>query len=106
MEKRPLDPNWFYEDRRTTPRWRDGVLPSAGLYLLDGAYHAAVYGTAEEQRLFERGALLVAGVRFDGLPMEAPPPAEAHLVSVYPASPSPLGHKRTVERLGWTPTRN
>ena len=106
MQKKPFEPDSYYEERRIAPRWRKGVLPSAGIYLLDDAYHVAVPGTPAERALAERGALLVAGVRFDGQPME-PQLRDARVVSLVPAAPSPLGHKRTLERqLGWTPTRN
>lgn len=58
----------------------------AGIYLLDGSYHVAVYGTRTEQHLREAGALWVAGLVWDEEEAER---------SVAGGSPSPFPLRRT-----------
>ncbi|HEX5726326.1 MAG TPA: hypothetical protein VFX98_12715 [Longimicrobiaceae bacterium] len=58
----------------------------AGIYLLEDRYFVAVFGTRAEERLLERGALLVASLVWD--------PEEAER-SVAGGSPSPLPAWRT-----------
>ena len=106
MEKKPLEPNYFYEDRRTAPKWKRGVLPAAGIWLLDGAYHVAIHGSPAERRLAEGGALPIAGVRFDGQPMEPQPRDEPHLVALYLNERDQAGSRRSVEKLGAAPGPN
>jgi hypothetical protein len=106
MKDEELLPDSFYEERRITPKWRQGVLPNAGIWLADGRYHVAVYGSAAQARLVEHGALLVAGVVFDGSHAERPVRGDAAF-DVYPAAElaKPRGH-RSLEMLGWPPIGN
>ena len=96
MEEKSLVPDSHYEYRRRTVRWRAGVLPAAGIYLLDGEYRVAVRGGAEERRLRREGALAVASVTFDGSGMEARPGVGEHLIGAYP--PVRLAGLRTLRR--------
>lgn len=105
MEKRPIEPDSHYEERRIAPRWQHGVLPSAGIYLLRGDYHVAVPGTPAWARLVGDGALFVAGIRFDAQPMETAPD-EPDVVALYVSERDRLGSGRTVEKLGGPPARN
>lgn len=106
MKDKELLPDSFYEERRITPKWRSGVLPSAGIWLADGRYHVAVYGSEAQERLEEHGAILVAGVAFDGSHAERPVRADATF-DVYPAAELPkLGNRRALEMLGWAPASN
>ena len=84
MEEKSLVPDSYYEHRRRSVRWRAGNLPAAGIYLLDGEYHVAIHGSAEERRLQRDGALAVASVTFDGAGREAQPRAGEHLIGSYP----------------------
>jgi len=106
MEKRPLEPDSHYEERRIAPKWQRGVLPGAGIYLLRGDYHVAIPGTPAEDRLIGDGALFVAGVRFDAEPMESAPRDEPDVVALYLSERDRLGSGRTVETLGGRPARN
>lgn len=72
MRDEELLPDSFYEERRITPTWRRDALPSAGIWLAEGRYHVAAYGSAAHARLEEVGAILVAGVTFDGSHAERP----------------------------------
>lgn len=85
MEEKSLVPDSHYEYRRRVLRWRAGVLPAAGIYLLDGEYRVAVHGSAEERRLRREGAVAVASVTFDGAGMEAQPRGGEHFIGTYPA---------------------
>lgn len=105
MEKRPLEPNSHYEERRIAPKWKHGVLPSAGIYLLRGDYHVAIPGTPAHAHLVGEGALFVAGLRFDALPMEAAP-RDPDVVALYVSERDRLGSGRTVETLGGPPAAN
>ncbi|MDB4951262.1 MAG: hypothetical protein JWM27_3911 [Gemmatimonadetes bacterium] len=49
-----------------------GSLPRAGIFLLDGGYRVAAFGSRAERRLVDDGALLVAHLRFDRDPREGP----------------------------------
>lgn len=102
MKDKELFPDSFYEERRITPRWRQGTLPNAGIWLADGRYHVVVYGSAAEAELVEHGALLVAGVVFDGSHAERPVRGDATF-DLYPseALANPRG-RRALEALGWT----
>jgi hypothetical protein len=106
MKDRELFPDSFYEERRVTPKWRQGVLPSAGIWLAEGSYHVAVYGSAAASALAERGALLVASLVFDGSHAERPVRGDAAF-DVYPAAElaKPRG-RRAMEMLGWAPIGN
>ena len=106
MKDRELLPDSFYEERRITPKWRQGVLPNAGIWLADGGYHVAVYGSAAQEELVERGALLVASLVFDGSHAERPVRGAAAF-DLYPAAG--LAHprsRRALEMLGWAPIGN
>ena len=106
MKDRELFPDSFYEERRVTPKWRHGVLPNAGIWLAEGRYHVAVYGSAAQERLEELGAILVAGVAFDGSHAERPVRGAAAF-DVYPAAElARRRHPRTLEMLGWAPASN
>ena len=106
MKDKDLFPDSFYEERRITPKWRQGMLPNAGIWLADGRYHVAVHGTPAQERLVEHGALLVAGVVFDGSHAERPVRGDATF-DMYPAGElaKPLG-RRAFEMLGWAPIGN
>ena len=106
MEDRKLIPDSFYEERRMTIRWRRNTLPHAGIWLVDGRYEVAAYGSPAEASLLERGALLVAGVAFDRHHGERPVTGDV-LLDVIPAAGLPkLGRQRVVETLGWAPASN
>lgn len=106
MEDRKLIPDSFYEERRMTVRWRQSTLPRAGIWLVDGRYEVAMYGSAAEETLRDRGAILVAGVAFDRDHGERPVAGDLTL-DPYPAAGLPrLGGLRAAETLGWTPTSN
>jgi len=106
MKDKELLPDSFYEERRITPKWRQGVLPNAGIWLADGRYHVAVYGSPAQERLVEHGALLVAGVVFDGSHAERPVRGDATF-DVYPAEDlAKPRSRRALEMLGWTPIGN
>jgi hypothetical protein len=106
MKDRELVPDSFFEERRTTPRWRQGVLPNAGIWLAGGGYQVAVAGTPAHQRLLEAGALLVAAVVFDGSHAERPVRGTA-TCDLYPAGDlARPGSRRALEMLGWAPIGN
>jgi len=107
MRDKELLPDSFYEERRITPKWRQGVLPNAGIWLAaDGGYHVAVYGSAAQAELVERGALLVAGVVFDGSHAERPVRGDAAF-DLYPAAELARARgRRAFEMLGWAPIGN
>lgn len=106
MEDRKLIPDSFYEERRHAIRWRQNTLPRAGIWLLDGCYEVAVYGSAAEVALQERGALLIASVVFDRDHGERPVTCDMAL-EAFPADDLPvLGKQRAVETLGWAPVSN
>jgi hypothetical protein len=50
--------------------WISSIELGAGIYLLEGRTHMAGHSSPAEQSLLERGALLVASVRFDREPHE------------------------------------
>ena len=106
MKEKELLPDSFYEERRITPRWRQGVLPNAGIWLADGGYHVAVYGSPDQERLMERGALLVASVVFDGSHTERPVRGGAAFYLYPAAAPAKPASRRAFELLGWTPIGN
>jgi hypothetical protein len=106
MKDRELLPDSFFEERRTTPRWRHGVLPNAGIWLADGGYHVAVRGTPAHQRLVERGALPVADPVFDGSHAERPVRGDATFDLYRAADLARPGSRRAMEMLGWTPIGN
>ena len=106
MRDRELLPDSFYEERRITPKWRRDTLPSAGIWLAEGRYHVAVYGSPAQERLQELGAILVAGVVFDGSHAERPVRGDASL-DLYPAAELARARRpRTLEMLGWAPASN
>jgi hypothetical protein len=106
MRDKELLPDSYYEERRITPRLRSGVLPSAGIWLLDGGYHVEVYGGAAQARLQQAGAILVASVVFDGSHAERPMRGVAAL-ELYPAAElAKAGNRRLVESIGWAPIGN
>jgi hypothetical protein len=106
MEEKNLVPDSFYEERRITPRWRHGALPRAGIWLADGGYHVAVYGSDAEAKLLDRGAILVASLVFDGSHAERPVRGDVTLELYPPGDLPPLGRQRAAETLGWAPQRN
>jgi hypothetical protein len=76
--------------------WTKGAGHPAGIYHLDGRIHFAAHQSPAEAALRERGALLVASVRFDRDPLEA----------AHPGHPvRPLGAHAALHRLA-PPTRN
>jgi sorbitol-specific phosphotransferase system component IIA len=103
MRDRELLPDSFYEERRITPKWRRDTLPSAGIWLAEGRYHVAVYGSAAQARLEELGAILVAGVAFDGSHAERPVRGGVTF-DLYPLPE--LRHPRALDALGWAPASN
>ncbi|HEV7589191.1 MAG TPA: hypothetical protein VGO40_13835 [Longimicrobium sp.] len=106
MKDKELLPDSFYEERRITPRWRQGVLPNAGIWLADGGYHVAVYGSQAQDALVERGALLVASLVFDGSHAERPVRGDATF-DLYPAAQlAKPRSRRALETLGWAPIGN
>jgi hypothetical protein len=50
--------------------WSRGGDRAAGIFLLEGRCHIAAYDSSAARSLVERGALHVAGVRFDADPHE------------------------------------
>ena len=106
MKDRELLPDSFYEERRITPKWRQGVLPNAGIWLADGGYHVAVHGTPAQAQLLERGALLVAGVVFDGSHAERPVRGDAAFDLYTAAELAKSRGRRAFEMLGWAPIGN
>jgi hypothetical protein len=60
-----------YEDRVRAPARMRGPMPPAGVYLYAGRYEVAPHHSEAERRLREAGALHVATVTFDGLPIAA-----------------------------------
>jgi hypothetical protein len=50
--------------------WTSGVGRPAGVYWLDGTIAIAEHESAAEQRLLDRGGVLVATLRFDADPYE------------------------------------
>jgi hypothetical protein len=50
--------------------WISSIELGAGIYLLDGRTHMAGHSSPAERALLERGAMLVASVRFDRDPHE------------------------------------
>jgi len=105
MEDKKLMPDSYYEERRIAIRWRQSTLPPAGIWLVDGRYEVAMYGSPAEARLRERG-ILVAGVVFDGKHGERPVTGDVTL-GVYPADDLPaLGKHRAIDALGWASASN
>jgi hypothetical protein len=77
-----------------------GIGAPAGIFLLAGEYHVAAYTSRAEERLVERGALLIATVHFDGgdgLPRGRVPPL---------GTLAALAPRRAAAALGWRPARN
>ena len=64
MDREEFDSHYEYRTRRRE-RAR-GVLPAAGIFLLEGRMRVAELESVAERALRAAGALLVAGVRFDG----------------------------------------
>src|SRR5687767_11919394 len=64
LDREEFDSHYEYRTRRAE-RAR-GVLPAAGIFLLDGRLHVAELHAAAERALRAAGALLVVGLRFDG----------------------------------------
>jgi hypothetical protein len=60
-----------YEERVRAPVRVRGTMPPAGVYLYAGRYEVAPHHSEAEQRLREAGALHVATVTFDGVPIAA-----------------------------------
>ena len=104
-EKKSLIPDSHYEERRITPRWRQDAPPSAGIFLLDGRFHVAAYGSVAEQRVREDGGLLVASLVFDGSHAERPVRG-APVIEPLPSPLTAFGQQRAAETLGWAPTGN
>jgi len=59
-----------YEHPVDDINWTAGVGRPAGIYWLAGKSVIAGHGTAAEQHLLDRGAVLIATVRFDADPLE------------------------------------
>jgi hypothetical protein len=70
-----------YEHPIDDINWTIGVGRPAGVYWLDGLSVIAAHDSAAEAALLERGAILIATLRFDRDPLES------------------LHHGRTVERV-------
>ena len=66
--RRPEDPGFelFQDDIN----WTAGVGQPAGIFWLGGRCVMAAHDTPAEQRLLERGAVLVGTLRFDADPLE------------------------------------
>jgi hypothetical protein len=106
MEDKKLMPDSYYEERRIAIRWRQNTLPSAGIWLVDGRWQVAMYGSPAEEKLREHGGILVAGVVFDRTHGERPVAGDVTL-DPYPAADLPkLGKQRAIETLGWAPASN
>lgn len=106
MEDEKLVPDSYYEERRVAVRWRQNTLPSAGIWLVDGHWQVAMYGSPAEAALRAQGGILVAGVAFDRHHGERPVTGDVTL-DAYPAADLPkLGKQRAVETLGWAPASN
>jgi sorbitol-specific phosphotransferase system component IIA len=106
MEEKNLVPDSYYEERRITPKRRQGELPRAGIWMAGGGYHVAACGSEAEARLQERGALRVASLVFDGSHADRPVRGDV-TVDVYPAEELPaLGKERAIQMLGWAPASN
>jgi hypothetical protein len=87
MRSEPLEGEEFpshYEDRVRAARPSRGTLPPCGVYLMDGLCHVAPRGGEAERRLRSAGALLVAGVTFDGRSVPALTGGGARLSDVIP----------------------
>jgi hypothetical protein len=50
--------------------WAYGIHQGAGIYFLDGACHVAAHESPMEAALAERGALLIAVLRFEPEPLD------------------------------------
>ncbi|HET6763363.1 MAG TPA: hypothetical protein VFH27_06815 [Longimicrobiaceae bacterium] len=72
-----------------------GSLPAAGIYLLDGGFHVAAFGSRAAQRLAADGALLVARLAFDGDRRESAYPGGT-LVPLVATPPSRLSASQRV----------
>lgn len=59
-----------YEHPVDDINWTAGVGRPAGIYWLAGRSVIAGHGTAAEQNLLDRGAVLIATLRFDADPLE------------------------------------
>jgi len=59
-----------YEHPIDDINWTAGVGRPAGIYWLHGKSVIAGHGTAAEERLLDRGAILIATLRFDPDPLE------------------------------------
>lgn len=77
--------------------WISSVELGAGIYLLDGRTHLAGHSSPAERLLVERGALLVASIRFDPDPHEAAHPTRSVRVLGHreAASLFPAPHQRS-----------
>jgi hypothetical protein len=60
-----------YEHPVDEINWTAGVGRPAGVYWLDGRSLIAAHESQAEERLLERGAVLVATLRFDADPLDA-----------------------------------
>jgi len=103
MRDEDLLPDSYYEERRITPRMRSGVLPGAGIWLAEGRYHVAMYGSPAQARLQAAGAILVAGVVFDGSHAERPVRGDAVFDLYSAAELAKAANRRMVETIGWAP---
>ena len=66
--------------------WTQGTLPSAGIFFLDGDCHIVAQNGPAALELEERGALLIALVRFDGDSVErAAPGRPVHSLDLHEA---------------------
>lgn len=56
--------------------WAYGLHQGAGIYFLDGACHIAAHRSPAETALTERGALLIAVLRFEPEPLDGARPGQ------------------------------
>ena len=66
-----------HEDQVVSFAWTGGCGGGAGVFLLEGRCHVAAHRSHAERQLVERGALLVATLRFDRDPAEGSHPERA-----------------------------
>jgi hypothetical protein len=96
-----LFPDWFYEERRRAPRWQSGVLPDAGIWLLEGDWRVAAEGSAAEAELRAAGALRVAGLRFGARREEGAVAEDVELEVVQARRFRDAPLQRRLLRAGW-----
>jgi hypothetical protein len=69
-ESRPKYEKAKYEYPIHGINWTGGIGQPAGIFWLEGKSVIAAYGSAAEDYLLDRGAILVGTLRFDACPLE------------------------------------